>query len=87
MRRKPTAAGQPIRINKRIKTPVKVKGKMMDINNVCNLVSIILKSFDRRFIILPKSDDFTTKDVNFDTLVYKSMAKPPFRLLDNRHDR
>ena len=69
MMRNPIDAGQPIRIKSRINIPDKANGKTVDINKVCILISMILKSFDKRLVILPSSDDFTTNDVILDILV------------------
>ena len=65
----PTKAGHPILMKSKIKIPRKTIGKTIDIKRVCNLVSIMLKSFDKRFVIFPSDYDFTTKDVIFDIFV------------------
>ena len=74
----PTIATHPKRIIKRIVIPAKVTGKANDQRIVINLVYMMLRSFESRLVILPNSDDFITKDVIFDILLYSNMARDAF---------
>ena len=56
----PIIAGQPILIIKIIVIPTKYNGKDTDYINSKILSSIIPKSFAKRFVIVPNSEDFMT---------------------------
>ena len=50
--------GQPKRVIRTAMIPAKARGVMREATNVEDFVSIVLKSLESRFIILPSSWDF-----------------------------
>ena len=74
----PIRATQPILVISKIVIPTIIRGNDVDIIIVTILVSIILRSFDRRFVIFPNYEDFITYEVVFDIFEYSSIASPHF---------
>ena len=70
-------ANQPMRIERTIAVPITITGKAEVSKKSNNRCSMTERSFDIRFVILPRSAAFKQKDVRLLTFANISKAKDP----------